>query len=270
MKTKRILGQTLIVFLSLGLVSIAMAHDTWLGPDRYEVAPKTVVTLDLTSGMEFPALETGPKRERVEAAKCRLAERTFGIADISAGPKSLVFKLELVDPGVATIWVMLPPRSIELTAEQVKEYLDEIEAPADLRKQWAEMSPPRWRESYTKHPKTFIRVGDAKADRSWEKPVGMALEIVPENDPTTLRAGDELTVRVLKNGEPFPGFALNAVAGGATRGETKKSDAAGRIVFRMDKAGPWLLRGTDVRRSTRSDADWESDFATLTLAVKEK
>ena len=259
----------LISFPAL-LSTPAWAHDTWLIPDRFEVAPKTSATLDLTSGMAFPALEVGPKRERVEEAKCRLAGRTIDISDISAGPKSLVFKTELLEASIATLWVKLPPKSIELKPEQVQEYIDEIDAPASLRKQWATMEPKRWRELYTKHPKTFVRVGDSTGDRSWAEPVGMAVEIVPEKDPTALREGDELPVRVFKNGAPSPDFSLNAVVGGETKGETRKTDAAGRVVFRFDKAGKWLLRGTDVRKSTRSDADWESDFATLTIEVKAK
>jgi len=251
-------------------VTAAGAHDTWLIPDRFEVTPKTTVTLDLTSGMAFPTLEVGPKRERVEAVQCRLAGRMFAISDISAGLKSLIFKTEVVEPGIATFWVKLPPKSIELKPAEVQEYVDEIDAPASVRKQWAEMKPPRWRELYTKHPKTFVRVGDANTDRSWSEPVGMALEIVPEKDPTTLHEGGELAVRVLKNGAPYNDFSLNAVAAGETKGETRKTDSAGRVVFRLNKAAAWLLRGTDVRKSTKTDVDWESDFATLTLEVKPK
>ena len=92
------------VALAVFLTSAARAHDTWLIPDRFEVAPKTTVTLDLTSGMAFPALDVGPKRERVEAALCRLAGRTFEIGDISAGPKSLVFKRELSEPRASRLF----------------------------------------------------------------------------------------------------------------------------------------------------------------------
>ncbi|PZR71005.1 MAG: hypothetical protein DLM73_16825 [Chthoniobacterales bacterium] len=272
MTGKKIIIAMLLSSWSAALATSAAAHDTWLLPDRFEVAPKTLVTLDLTSGMAFPALETGPKRERVETARCRLAGRIFEIEDISAGPKSLVFKAPLPEAGLATLWVKLPPKSIELKPAEVQEYLDEIDAPASLKKEWAEMKEPRrWRELYTKHPKTFVRVaGEAPADRSWTEPVGMALEIVPEKDPTMLREGDDFPVRILKNGAPFPSFSLNAVAAGETKGETRKTDSAGRMVLRFNKAGRWLLRGTDVRKSARSDADWESDFATLTLEVKQK
>ncbi len=249
--------------------SNAGAHDTWLLPDRFEVAPGQSVTADLTSGMAFPALETGPKRERVESASCRLAGQTFEISDISAGPKSITFKTELPKAGIAALWVKLPPKSIELKPEQVDEYLHEIDAPAEVRKQWTAMEPKRWIELYTKHQKTFVRVGQpSTTDRSWSEPVGAGLEIIPETDPTALREGDELSVRVLKDGKPFAQFALNAVAAGETKGETRKTDADGRVAFSLNKSGPWLLRGTDVRKSTRTDATWESDFVTLTFAAK--
>lgn len=248
----------------------AGAHDTWLIPDRFDVSPKTSVTLDLTSGMAFPALDVAPKRERVGNGSGRVAGRTFEITNISAAPNSLQFKTELTEPGIATFWVKLPPRSIELKPEQVKEYMDEVSAPEALRKQWAEMEPKRWRESYTKHPKTIVRVGDQKSDQSWKEPAGMFLEIVPEKDPTVLRAGDDFSVRVLKNGASFADFALNAVSAGETKGETRTTDAAGRVTFRLSKAGRWLFRGTDIRKSNLPEADYESDFATLTLEVGEK
>lgn len=246
------------------------AHDTWLIPDQFNLAPKSTVTLDMTSGMEFPKLDAGPKPERVQSAQCRLAGKTFEITNKAAGPNSLQFKAELPDAGIATFWVKLPPRALELKPEEVKEYLDEVDAPEALRKQWAEMKEQRWRESYTKHQKTFARVGDPASDLSWAEPVGTFLEIVPEKDPTTLKAGEDFPVRVLKDAKPFAGFSLNALGAGQTKGETRKTDSDGRVTFRLHAAGRWLLRGTDIRKSNQPDTDWESDFVTLTFEVKGK
>lgn len=259
------LGRTIYFFAALLFAASISAHDTWLIPDEFSVPPNTALTLDLTSGMEFPKLDVGPKPERVESAKCRLAGKTFDIMNKVAAPNSLQFKADLAEVGAATFWVQLPPRSLEIKPEEVKEYLDEVDAPEALRKQWAEMKPQRWRESYTKHPKTFARVGQPQGDRSWGEPVGMFLEIVPEVDPTALKAGDDFPVRVLKDGKPFAGFSLNALSAGGGKGATRRTDSAGRATFRIDKAGPWLLRGTDIRRSTKPNIDWESHFATLTF-----
>jgi uncharacterized GH25 family protein len=258
----------LIALLAAVFATAASAHDTWLLPDQFNLAPNETVTLQLTSGMAFPTLESGPKRERVQSANYRLAGATHDIADITAEPKALVFKTDLPSEGVATLWVKLPSRSIDLKPEEVEHYLDEIAAPPALRQQWAAMEPKRWRELYTKNQKTFVRVGGPEGDRSWADPVGSALEIVPESDPTALRVGDEFAVRVLKDGAPHPDFALNAVAAGETKGETRRTDKSGRVMFRLPKAGAWLLRGTDLRKSSRDDADWESDFVTLTINVR--
>jgi uncharacterized GH25 family protein len=262
---------SLVSLMCGGFAGAAAAHDTWLIANRTEAAPGAIVTLDLTSGMAFPAPEVAPKRERVGSALCRLAGRTFDITDVSPVGKSLQFKTKLADEGIATLWIKLPPRNIELKPEQVKEYLDEVSAREALRRQWAEMKEPRrWRESYRKHPKTFVRVGEPKSDQSWKEPVGMLLEIVPENDPTALQVGDEFIVRVLKDGRPFADFALNAVSEGETKGETRTTDVTGRLAFPMTRAGRWLLRGTDIRKSDKPETDFESDFATLTFEVTAK
>jgi uncharacterized GH25 family protein len=250
---------------------MAFAHDTWIIPDKFQIAPGDIVIVDLTSGMAFPALDVAPKRERVHGVMCRLAGRTFELNDFEAAPNSLRIKGVMPGAGVAALWVSSPPKEIELKPDQVHEYLDEIGAPEMVRQQWASAKEPRrWRESYRKNSKTFVRVGDNKIDMSWREPVGMFLEIVPEKDPAALHAGDDFPVRVLKDGKPLAGFSLGIVAEGDAKGSIQKTDAAGKVSFRLNKSGRWLLRGTDLRKSTKKDVDWESDFTTLTIAVGEQ
>ena len=74
----------------------------------------------------------------------------------------------------------------------------------------------------------------------------------------------------MKDGAPLAGFPLNAVAANETKGETRQTDAEGRVSFRLNKAGAWLLRGTDIRKSTKPDTDFESHFVTLTLEAASK
>ena len=269
-----LLPKTFAISLAIAVAAAAntFGHDTWLNPERFTLRKNASAVLALTSGMKFPKNETAIKPDRIEAARCRLASETGDISKIRAGKESLRFTRPLKADGVAVCWVQLHPRTLELKPEQVSEYLDEIGATEDLRKEWAAMTPPRWRESYRKNSKTILRVGLAESDVSWKEPVGMPLEIVPERDPTLARvhATEMFSVRVLKNGEPLADFPLNAVRGGESKGETRKTDSAGRVSFLLDKPGRWLLRGTEVRRSSEADVDWESDFTTLTLEVAAK
>lgn len=268
MKSRHLALPAAFLFAAVPLVS---AHDTWLIPAKFHIAPGETTTLDLTSGMAFPKLDVGPKPERIRAIVCRLAGRTFEVKDFESGPHSLRIKTILPDTGIATLWVKSPPKEIELKPEQVKEYLDEIEAAEEVRKRWEETKEPkRWKESYNKHSKTFLRVGEPKDDNSWSKPVGMFLEIVPDKDPTTLHAGSDLPVHVLKDGQPLADFALGIIAEGESKGQIQKTDAAGQTTFDLKKAGRYLLRGTDLRPSQKQGTDWESDFATLTVQVAHK
>jgi len=255
--------------LLIALAAPAAAHDTWLLPSRAAVPQGTAVSLDLTSGMAYPAPETAIKPDRVTRASGRLAGKTFDITERSAAAKSLRFKAELATPGVATLWVDLAPKLIELKPAQVEEYLAEIGASAEVRKGWAEAGKGRrWRELYSKHAKTFVRVGDPGGDPSWGEPAGMALEIVPEKDPTSLRPGDELPLRILADGKPLANFPVGLVREGDKKGLLRTTDAEGRVTIRFERSGRWLLRGTQIRRSSKPDTDWESDFTTLTLEVR--
>ena len=258
--------------LAANLIALsALAHDTWIVADQMRVAPKTTVTLDLTSGVEFPKLGVGPKPENVPNASGRLAGRTFEISEKSPAPQSLQYKTELSEAGIAAIWIKLPSRTLELKPEQVKMFNEEVNAPEALQKEYDNMpEPKRWRGTSTKHPKTFVRVGDAKGDTSWKEPVGLSLEIVPEKDPTALRAGDEFPVRVLRDGAPFAGFALNAVSAGDKKGETQTTDGGGRATFKLNKAGRWLLKGVEAHKATVPDMNFEATSTTLTFEVGEK
>jgi uncharacterized GH25 family protein len=227
-----------LTIATLALLAVALpavAHDTWLAPDKFKAAPGSTVTLDITIGMEFPKLDAGPKPERVEAAKCRLAGETFDLDQPTGAANSLQFNANLRQSGLATIWVKLKPRALELKPDEVQHYLDEVDAPPAIRKAWQDMKEKRWRESYTKHTKTFVRVGETEDDHSWAEPVGAALEIVPERDPMAIGAGEMLPVRVLKNGAPFADFSINAVAFGETKGETRRTDLEGRVRFASAK-----------------------------------
>lgn len=255
----------------LGIVSAipVLAHDTWLLARSSAVQPGASVVFDLTSGMAFPENETAIKPDRVARAGVRLAGSTSDLKDRRTAPKSLQFTARLSKPGVAVAWVELAPKSIDLKPNEVKEYLDEIGASEAVRRAWKEMPEPRrWRELYSKHAKAFVRVGQPGGDRSWAQPVGMGLEIVPEKDPTALRPGEDLPVRVLHQGRPFPSFAVGLVRQGDAHGVLKTTDGQGRVAFPIAKAGRWLLRATDVRRASKPEADWESDFTTLTFEVR--
>src|SRR5437867_10744430 len=257
-----------VAFLSILSLSDAplIAHDTWIAPDRFLVHRGNTIALHMISGMDFPKLDFAIKPDRVARAIVRMGKRSWRMTP-QAGAHSLDFRTPVRAAGVATIAVDLEPKSIELTPSQVMEYLDEIGADAELRRSWSESpEPKRWREIYTKHAKSFVLVD--KVDDSWKEPAGLALEFVPLGNPTSLRAGAALTVRLIKSGKPLEDFSIGVVHETDPRGTILRTDGDGRVTISLPRSGRYMLRATDIRPAHRTDADWISDFTTLIVNVE--
>ena len=260
------IASTLLLALMAGA---ARAHDTWLLPTPAHVKPGEAVRLEMTSGMAFPKRESPIRADRIASQGVRLDGREMRFGDPRENKKELLLTAKLDRPGVATVWVDLYPRTLDLTAEDVEHYFEEIGASASVRERWQSAPEPRrWRESYTKHVKTFVRVGTPAGDRSWSEPVGSAFELVPERDPTALHPGDELVVRLLRNGAPAVGVTVGLLRAGETKSVDRPSGEDGRVTFTIGAAGWYLLRSTDLRPAAGADLDWESDFATLTFEAQ--
>lgn len=260
-------GRATRLSIGVSLVSAALAaHDTWLLPTSMTVAPGSTVTLDLTSGMDFPAPEAAVKPDRLASARCRLAGKVTDISGNTLAEKSLQLRFRAQSAGIATVWAESRPRSLDLEPAEVKEYLEEIGATETVGRDWAKMPEPRkWRETYSKHTKTFVRIGSPAQDRSWAEPTGMTVEIIPDIDPTALVAGTDFPVRLLFDGRPLAGLSVGIVAAGQKAGPIQKTDADGRVSFRLDRAGWFLLRATQIARPDRAGGEWVSHFATLTV-----
>lgn len=245
------------------LAAPALAHDTWLAATA-RVEPRALLRMELSSGAAFPELEHTVQPDRLVTSACRIGGADVAMGVGPAWQYALRLRAWMAEPGIAVCRVALGPRTLDLAPDEVAHYLEEIGATATVGPLWAK-APRVWRETYTKHAKAIVRVGDT-ADASWREPVGLALEIVPLADPTRLRAGDALPVRVLSAGRPLGGLPLRAVARGRAPAFVT-TDARGEASIPLAAGGPWLIAGTALRASPARAGEWESDFTTLTLDV---
>ena len=254
------------VAVSFFAVSL-FAHETWLAPNQGSVPPGLPVRIDMSSGGGFPIMETAIEPSRLARFGVRLGEEILKPTYIG-GPRSLKFNLTppKEKEGLATAFVSLKPRKLTLTPDKVAEYLAEINQPALLESWKARPEPRTWREEYTKHAKAFFRVGK-KDDDSWKTPVGLGLEIVPLNDPTGANPAEDFIVQVLRNGQPLPGLTLTTLIDPRTPRVFVVTDAEGKAALKLNRAGRWLVEGTDLRETTKPGLDFESDFTTMLVMV---
>ena len=246
----------------------AAAHDTWF---QSGAADPQGVRLALGTGNRFPALESGVDAAYLSNQGCRGASAAGPVTSMTpltpAAPSGHgAVALELRGPaGVSTCWAQLKPFEIELPADKIALYLDEIQGSAELRARWAEMAGRgvKWFERYTKHARIeFAGAGSAPVD------MGMDMLLEGESGRGPVRVGDALNFRVLRDGQPLAGFAVELRGDASRFGIWRRTDAEGRVALKARLPGRWILRGVDLRLSATERDVWESRFATLAFDVR--
>ena len=257
----------LLAVVSLFCAAPVLAHETWLIPSQFAAKVGEEIWFDLTSGMAFPRLEGAIQAQRVANASCRLGKERFEVTDLRAELSSLVLRRSFPKEGVATIWLDLKPKEIELSDDQVAEYLDEIGASAEIRRLWSEQrGRVAFKETYTKHAKTFVGVGDIGGDTSWKVPVGAALELVPRTNPCAVVAGTDFVVELRSKEGAVAGASIGLIVDGAKDRVFRKTDSEGLASFPVTRPGRAMTFVVLLNRQ-KDGTSWVSDFATLTFQV---
>jgi len=183
---------------------------------------------------------------------------------------------ETGDTGTYVLGVSTAPRTIELDAEAFHGYLrhDGVTDVLEERER-AGLLGESARERYSKHVKSVVQVGDA-ASGAFHAVLGYPVEIVPLANPTALREGDSLPVRVLLGGAPLASqlvYASHAShhahddSGGHVESFRGRTDEEGRVDVPVDEAGRWYVRLIHMAPAPEPDVDYESLWATLTFQV---
>ena len=241
-----------------------LAHESWMLPSG-AISAGGELTLGLTSGMSFPDDDHPIKPERVTQARWRQGDASGALKVGARGEKALALSVTLPKATSTTLFLQLPPNSLDLDAENVAEYLRDLGEPAGVRERYERQG--KWRESYRKSIKALVATADAgeRGDDA-RKPVGLPLELVPVSDPRTLHVGDLFELELIADGKALTDLRV----GLHTRGVAARfadTDARGRVKFRLLHGGPTLFYATQLRAVESPDREWDSDFTTLTLEV---
>lgn len=234
----------------------AQAHDTWF---KRLPAVDGALSLALGTGNQFPAFDSGIDARYLVESGCRAGQLATELRPAGNAPTSLQL---LGMAQSATCWAQLAPFEVTLAADKIPLYLREVGAGPELRATWAAMAARGlpWRERYTKHAR--IELGAPSA-----QPAPLGMDLVVEHNGA-VQAGNVITVRVLRDGAPLAGQAVELRGEVLPLGIWRRSGAQGRLQVTVPTAGHWLLRAIDLRLSPTSPDLWESRFATLAFEVR--
>ncbi|SRR5581483_2124931 len=218
-------------------------------------------------GERFPESTNGITADRVELFQVRDDGGTKDLL-VSAKEGTRQFCAPL-RKRPAVVELVVRPRFIKLAAKDFNAYIhgETFRDVMRLREQ-RNQTEAEGKELYSRYAKLIV--GDAK---DVTRPLDHELEIVPEKNPSQLKPGDTLPVRVLFRGKPLSGVRVSAVYEGAEpKGHefpvTAETDEQGHASLKLDRPGLWYARLIHmIPAENERDADWRSYFATLTFRV---
>jgi uncharacterized GH25 family protein len=247
------------------LAAPLFAHDMWIEPMTFSPDPGEIVGVRLRVGQD---LLGDP------LARDSKLFREFFVLD-SEGRKPLVGRdganpagfLRVPAPGLLVIGYNSHPSSVELTAEKFNQYLKEegLDAVAAQRARRNETNA-KARDLFSRCAKSLVLSGSASGAQG-DRPLGFTLELVAERNPYTMRAGEELPVRLTYENRPLAGalvVAMNRL--NPSEKLSARTGQDGRVRFKLRPGGMWLIKAVHmIPAPAGSGADWASFWASLTF-----
>lgn len=264
------------VMATLGVASVASAHDFWLIPDVFAFAADATVHLNGRSGTRFPN-GSAVQPTRVVDARIIGPSSTVKITEMTVEGTSLRLHHKPSPAGQYLVAVGLTSRTTRSTPAGLIRYLRAeggVAEAARLERENLLAGMDSIVFMGASYAATVVQVGQG-GPRAFSLTSGYPLEFVPLNDPAHVHVGDTLHVRVLGAGKPVPNIGVDAAPAVDTTASTTSSgaitasaDANGIVHLPLSKAGPWMLRSAFVApRIGGAPNEWDVSRSTYVWNV---
>lgn len=270
---RRASGSLLILCVALLGASSLWAHDLFLTLGSHFVAPNSTVTIRVLNGT-FSTSEAPVQRRRLRDISLVAHGRRVRL-DTTAwapGEKETTLTVQAGEAGTYAVGASLFPNQITLAGKDFTGYLAEegltsIIAARAHQRQTGDSA----RERYAKHVKAILQVGERRTS-DYDVQLGYPAEIIPLNNPYSLKLGQQLRVAVTVDGRQSGGESI--IAGGRTRSGARipqqrvRSNENGVARIRLTHRGRWYVKFIHMEPVTGDSLDYESKWATLTFEIR--
>jgi uncharacterized GH25 family protein len=258
----------ILVLLLVATAGALGAHDLFLKPDSYFVAPGSTLEVRVLNGT-FSSSDAAVARDRIrDLAVVSPSGRTRPDTSAwAAQGDTSVLTLSTGESGTYLLGASLLPRELALEAKDFNEYLthDGLPDVLEARRTSGELDRPA-RERYSKHVKALVQVGDRRTEE-YQEILHYPAELIALDNPYTLRSKGVLRVRALVDGRPVPNQLV--VAGNHKGQRSVRTDSSGVARLRIGSRGAWYVKFIHMERATGdTTVDYVSKWATLTFGVR--
>ncbi len=241
----------------------AHAHEFWVEPTAFSIERSGRIGVRLCIGDGYEGWSQTRNAARIESF---VASGPSGVQPVvgldGADPAGA---LGLTAPGDYVIAYRSDRAYTEMPAAEFDDYLRDKGLDHILAARRTQGATGTVREAYSRHSKALVRVGagaDVPADRAMQLP----FELVAE---TVTAADGWRSFRLLLEGRPLAGALVTAARPGTADADlASRTDAEGRVRFRLPSDGQWRIAAVHMDRAPRGvDAEWESRWASLTFEL---
>ncbi|MFK3659275.1 DUF4198 domain-containing protein [Scandinavium sp. NPDC088450] len=253
--------------LTLSALSIghAQAHEFWMVPHDAQSHTGAQVLFELRIGSGLPGKQTPRIPGLVAEFSARDAQGQFSV---SGHDNSLVIgHFKPRSAGATVVALQTNPAQITLSASEFETYLREegLEKIIQQRQREGDSDQPG-SELYSRFAKSIVLV-DGHSE-GFDRNVGLPLELIPQTEPLQYKPGQQYHLRLLLNGKPLVGTQVKAQSQGKQRYFLKtRTDAHGEVAFALPESGFWIFSAEEMTASQSQDADWDSQWASVTMAI---
>jgi len=244
------------------------AHDMWIEPTAFRPDAGKIIGLKLRVGQDL----LGDPIPRDPA----LIDQFISVD--STGRKPVIGRdgpdpaglMRVATPGLVIVGYKSNPSPVVLPAAKFNQYLKEegLESIAASRARHDQTDKDA-REVFSRCAKTLMSSG-TPATAEGDRTLGFPLELVMQNNPYTLHAGDDFPVTLTYEGRPLSGALVVAMnRANPTAKLTARTDKNGRVAFKLPENGMWLIKAVHmIPAPAAANADWASFWASVTFELK--
>lgn len=259
---------TLILFILI--TPLLQAHEFWLQPKKYRYNVGEEIKIDFMVGESFTGEYWDMNRHKAENVQLH---RLSGMKDLLSQVKNtkgnnLVYKAD--QEGTYLLAMQSNAAYLEMDGKEFNAYLKEdgLDYILDERTKLSQLDKPS-RENYTRFAKLLLQVGN-KPDDTYKKKLGLRYEIVPDQNPYSLKSGDYLQCKVYYEGKPAPHALVKvwSTINNTTFLQNIYTESDGAVKFPISTKGAWMVSSVKMIKSDSKNADYHSLWASLVFEIQ--
>lgn len=273
----------LVTLVLILFVLLAQAHEFWLQPNVFFAETGQTIPIEVMVGEHFNGERSEGKKNRlVQYVHWSSGVRQDLAPALKEGHYGIV-PLRINKTGTHLVAFANTNKYLSMRADSFLLYLreDGLNQIVELRQERHE-TQTRSREFYRRCVKTLIQAGPVTStDKTFSLDTGMPLEIIPVQNPYGVKPGGWAEFRLVFDHKPLANALVRYWSRPVTtrkelpdvkpKGlmeEQQRSDAQGRVRFRL-RAGQNMISLVQMVPATDTkEADWQSYWGSLTFGCR--